>query len=361
MFANQNLGLGRIGTMVNGKPLTSSASLRTHDQTAPFFANNKVGGFADFLNSTPLFTGQRGGLLRNSFVNLIVASPQFNDAILTGNFANSTYHSLQVELNKRFANGVLFQANYTFSKALGEEEGSTQEQRADYRTLRNMRLDKRLLSFDQRHVFRGNGIAELPFGPGRKLLSDRSTFVARLVEKWQVGMIFNWFSGAPLPLSSGVTSFNQLTDGAPVLTGAFPLGSVHPQRVADGVVLFPALRQVPDPAQDKLTTQQNLNQRTTLRAIVDAAGNYLLVNPTPGTLGTVRSLTAPPFFRFDANLIKRFRLRETMNFELRLDAIDVLNTPQFAVFDTNINSMSFGRVLGSTGERLFVVGVRLNF
>ena len=290
-----------------------------------------------------------------------MASPQFDNAILTGNFANSTYHSLQVELNKRFANGVLFQANYTFSKALGEEEGSTQEQRADYRTLRNMRRDKRLLSFDQRHVLRGNGIFELPFGPGRKLLSDRNAFVARLVEKWQVGVIFNWFSGAPLPLSSGVSSFNQLADSAAVLVGNFPLGSVHPQRVADGVILFPSLRQVADPTQKKLTTEQNLDQRTTLRAIADAAGNYLLVNPTPGTLGTLRSLTAPHFYRFDANLIKRFRIRETINFELRLDAIDVLNTPQFALFDTNINSTTFGRVTGSTGERLFVIGVRLNF
>ncbi len=362
MFANQNLGLGRIGTtIVNGKRLTSSASLRTNDQTAPFFAHNNVGGWADFLNSTPLFTGQRGRLLSNFPVNQVVANPQFDSAILTGNFANSTYHSLQVELNKRLANGVVFQANYTFSKALGEEEGSTQEQRADYRTLRNMRLDKRLLSFDQRHVFRGNGIFALPFGPGRKFLSNGNAVVARLVEKWQVGMIFNWFSGAPLPLSAGLSSFNQLADSTPVLVGAFPRGSARPQRVADGVVLFPGLRQVADPTIAQLTAQQNLNQQSTLRAITDAAGNYLLINPAPGTLGTMPALTAPHFLRFDANLIKRFRLRETMNFELRLDAIDVLNTPQFTQFDTTINSTSFGRVSAATGERLVVVGVRLNF
>ncbi len=362
MFANQNLGLGRIGTtIVNGKRLTSSASLRTNDQTAPFFAHNNVGGWADFLNSTPLFTGQRGRLLSNFPVNQVVANPQFDSAILTGNFASSTYHSLQVELNKRLANGVVFQANYTFSKALGEEEGSTQEQRADYRTLRNMRLDKRLLSFDQRHVFRGNGIFALPFGPGRKFLSNGNAVVARLVEKWQVGMIFNWFSGAPLPLSAGLSSFNQLADSTPVLVGALPRGSARPQRVADGVVLFPGLRQVADPTIAQLTAQQNLNQQSTLRAIADAAGNYLLINPTPGTLGTMPALTTPHFLRFDANLIKRFRLRETMNFELRLDAIDVLNTPQFTQFDTTINSTSFGRVSAATGERLFVVGVRLNF
>ncbi|HEX4947146.1 MAG TPA: carboxypeptidase regulatory-like domain-containing protein [Blastocatellia bacterium] len=366
IFFNLNLGLGRIGSTVGGRPITASASLRANDQTAPFFANNDVGGFARFLNNSPLFTGTRGGLLLrnpNLPVNLIVANPQFDGAILMGNFANSTYHSFQVELNKRLADGVLLQANYTFSKALGEEEGSTEEQRSDYRTLRNLRLDKRRLSFDHRHIVRSNGIFELPFGPGRRFLSNSNAVLARLVERWQVGVIYNWFSGAPLPLTSGIASFNQLANNTPVLLGEVPRGSVTPQRVANGVVLFPNWQQVADPARDKLTTQQSLQQRSSLRAIADASGRLLLVNPAPGTLGTLplRSLTAPHFLRFDANLIKRFRLRETMNFELRLDAIDLLNTPQFAVFDTDINSTTFGRVTGATGERLVVVGVRLNF
>jgi hypothetical protein len=352
MFFNLNLGLGRIGSTVGGRLITASASLRANDQTAPFFVNNQVGAFAEFLNSSPLFTGTRGGLLLrnpNLPVNLLVANPQFNDAILTGNFANSTYHSLQVELNKRLANGVLLQANYTFSKALGEEEGSTQEQRSDYRTLRNLRLDKRRLTFDQRHVFRSNAIVELPFGPGRKFLNASNAFVARLVERWQIGVIYNWFSGEPLWLRSNLASFNQSPNNLPVLLGDFPSGSVAPQRVRDGVVLFPGLQSVA------------VSPNSLLRVVTNAAGQRLLVNPAPGTLGTMPALTAPPFFRFDTNLIKRFRLRETMNFELRLDAIDWLNTPQFAVFETDINSPSFGRVTGSIGERLVVVGVRLNF
>jgi hypothetical protein len=366
MFFNLNLGLGRIGSTVGGRLITASASLRANDQTAHFFANNNVGGLAEFLNSSPLFTGVRGGLLLrnpNLPVNLLVANPQFNDAILTGNFANSTYHSLQVELNKRLANGILFQANYTFSKALGEEEGSTQEQRADYRTLRYLRLDKRRLTFDQRHVIRSNGIVELPFGPGRKFLSARNAFVSRLVEKWQVGVIYNWFSGAPLRLNADVSSFNQSPNNTPTLIGNLARDAVQPQRMQNGVVLFPGWQQVSDPALTKLTAQQGLNQRGTLRAIADASGQLLLINPTPGTLGSLQPyyLTGPRVFRFDANVIKRFRLRETINFELRLDAIDLLNTPQFVVFDTNINSPTFGRVTGAMGERLLVGGVRVNF
>ncbi|MBS1812732.1 MAG: TonB-dependent receptor [Acidobacteria bacterium] len=365
-FSGLNLGLGRIGSNVNGRLITASASLRSNEQTYQFFANNDAGGFAYFLNYSPLFTGQRGGLIRrnpNLASNLIVANPQFDSAILTGNFANSTYHSLQVEFNKRFSNGLLWTANYTFSKALGEDEGDTQEQRADYRTLRNLRLDKRLLVFDRRHVFRSNGIFELPFGQGRKFLSNRNGFISRAVEGWQIGVIYNWFSGAPLSLTSNIASFNQSTENTPTLVGNFPAQQVHPVRVQNGVVLFPNLRQVADPSIAKLTTMQSLNQRSTLMAIADAQGQLLLLNPTPGTLGTMQQnyLTTPNFFRFDANLIKRFRLREGINFELRLDAIDVLNSPQFTSFDMNINSLTFGRSNASVGERLFVAGVRVNF
>ena len=147
------------------------------------------------------------------------------------------------------------------------------------------------------------------------------------------------------------------------LEGNFPAQQVHPVRIQNGVIVFPKLRQAPDPSIAKLTTLQNLNQRSTLMAIADASGQVLLVNPAPGTLGTMQPnyLTTPNFFRFDANLIKRFRLREGMNFELRLDAIDVLNSPQFTSFDMNINSPTFGRSNASIGERLFVAGVRVNF
>ena len=196
MFRGLNLGSGAI----NGTTVTAGQSLRANTQTQGFFANGNVGGFANFLNNTNLFTGVAGGLLRRANLpeNFIVGNPQFAAANLTGNFANSTYHSLQVELTKRLANGWTLQSNYTFSKAIGEEEGAGQEQLDSYRNGRNRRLDKRLMSFHIPHVLRNSGTFELPFGSGRKFLSSGNRVVARLVERWQFGLIYNLFSGSPL-------------------------------------------------------------------------------------------------------------------------------------------------------------------
>src|SRR5262249_5369316 len=177
--------------------------------------------FAAYLNNTTNFTGTAGQLLRNAGLpeNFILGNPQFAAANLSGNFANSTYHSMQIELRKRFTHGLTLQSNYTWSKALGEEEGAGQEQLDSYRDGRNRRLDKPLLSFHTPHVFRNSAIVELPFGPGKSLLNNGNGLISRLVEHWQFGVIYNRFSGSPLALSNQTTSFNQFNDNTPVLVG----------------------------------------------------------------------------------------------------------------------------------------------
>ncbi|MFN0119046.1 MAG: carboxypeptidase regulatory-like domain-containing protein, partial [Blastocatellia bacterium] len=125
MFNGYNLGNG----VVNGGTVRAGTGLRNNSNTRGFFANNNVGAFASYLNNTNQLSGVAGGLLRNASLGetFIVPNAQFAGANLTGNFANSSYHALIIEMNKRFANGFTLQSNYTFSKALGEEEGSGQE------------------------------------------------------------------------------------------------------------------------------------------------------------------------------------------------------------------------------------------
>ena len=188
-------------------------------------------------------------------------------------------------------------------------------------------------------------------------------FVSRLVERWQFGVIYNQFAGSPLNISSGVSSFNQFTDNTPVPVGNFPSTIGKVKKVDNGVVFFDGLKQAADPSAAKLTTLQGLNARNTLFAVTDASGQLLLVNPSPGQLGSLGQLylRGPGSFRLDVNLVKRFKIREDWNFEFRADAIGLSNTPQFDTFNTDINSTNFGRITGAGGTRLFVLGLRLNF
>jgi carboxypeptidase family protein len=360
-------GVRLDGRVVNGATVRAGAGLRNDTNTRTFFAQGNVGQFATFLNNTPNF-GPRGSLFRNAGLpeNWILANPQFAAASLTGNFANSTYHSLQIELNKRFSYGLALQSNYTWSKALGEEEGSGQEQRDDYRTLRNMRLDKRLLSFSTPHIWRTNVVYALPFGPGQKLLGNSHPVISRLVEGWQISTIYNVFSGSPINLTANVSSFNQNTDGTPTLVGSFAPDLGKARKVDNGVVYFSGLKSVEDPSVAGITNSQTLQSRSTLRAIADESGNLLLVNPTPGRLGSLPQfyIYGPGSFQLDISLVKRVRIREGINFEFRVDAIDALNSPQWnnpTAANLDINSNNFGSITGATGSRVVVLSARINF
>jgi hypothetical protein len=272
------------------------------------------------------------------------------------------YHSMQLNLEKRFASGSILQSNYTFSRTLGEDEGDSQDLHSDYRNARDRHLDKRLLGFSLTHVLRNSGMFELPFGPDHKFLSKNNGILSHVLEKWQLGAIFNVFSGAPLGLFTDTTAFNALADTAR-LVGNLPKSTGSVRRTNNGIVYFANLRQVDDPAIQGLTAAQSLGSVSTMKAITDASGKVLLVNPSPGQLGNMSPsyLQGPGSFRFDVNMIKRIRVAEGKDLEIRGDAINLLNNPQFGNPETNINSLDFGRITSSSGERIIALQMRLSF
>ena len=360
LFNGFNLGLG----VINGRTVTGSASIRQFQTTRAYLANNNVGDFAAFLNSVSV-GGLRGELLRIAGFpeNWIVGNPQFDTASYVGNFSNSSYHSLQINTDKRFTGGWQLQSNYTWSKALGEEEGNSQDLQNSYRNSRNRHIDKRRLAFDITHVFRNSGSYELPFGPGRRFLSNTNPILGRVLEGWQVGSIFNLFSGSPMGFGSTVTSLNQFIDNTATLVSELPKDAGAIKRTDNGILYFDALKQVDDPMIANLTALQLLSTRSTLKAITDASGKLLVMNPSPGTLGSLSQthLEGPGSFRFDLNVLKRIRLPEGRELELRADALNVLNTPQFGNPITDINSLSFGRITAAAGSRFVRLGGRLTF
>jgi carboxypeptidase family protein/TonB-dependent receptor-like protein len=331
-----------------------SAAIRTNSSTQGFLANNNVGGFGNYINTTTQFSaGVPGGLIQkaNLPANFVVANPQFSTVYLTGNYANSTYNSMQVAVNRRFAKGFLIGGSYVFSKALGEEEGDSSTQQVDYRTLRNGHIDKRRLSFDRTHVFKINGIYELPFGRGKTIGRGANGFVDRIIGGWQIGGIFNKYSGQPLTFSAQNTvnnfslpsgSLNQFT---PVVLGSLPSGDV--QRVGNGVIYFAGVKQVLDPSIASLAS--GLQSLSSLRAIADANGSPILVNPGAGQFGTLGEavITGPGTFRFDVNLIKRIKVTERITAQIGATAQNLTNTEQFGNPNTSINSLNFGRITGS--------------
>jgi hypothetical protein len=208
----------------------------------------------------------------------------------------------------------------------------------------------------------------LPFGQGRPFLADAPGFVQRIVERWQLGAILNWMSGQPLNITAPINTITQAFAApcatcTPNIAGDFPKTSGKVTKVANGVIFFPGTQQIDDPSRSGVSPANGLSGAFSNKAIADAQGNLLLVNPSPGQVGNLglKWVEGPSSLGLDMNLIKRVRLAETKEFELRVDAVNVLNNPVFGNPDTNINSLSFGRITTASGNRRFTIGARLNF
>jgi hypothetical protein len=253
-----------------------------------------------------------------------------------------------VVVDRRLSHGVTMQASYVFSKALGEDEGDSSTEQSSYYTLRNMSLDKRRLLFDRTHVFKMNGLYELPFGRGKTFFKNANGFVDRLLGGWQLSGIFNKFSGQPLTFNAANT-FNAYAPGrgfTPNIVGQLPDGSV--QRLGNGVTYFSSLTQITDPQVARLTTLGNIQALSGLKTI-SGPGGVIFVNPAPGQLGSLGQgvMTGPGTFRLDVNLVKRVQINERISMQIGATAQNLTNTEQFGNPNTNINSTSFGRITGS--------------
>lgn len=352
---------GALGQGVIGTNTTASAALRANNNTRVNLANGSFSLFANYLNTTANFTNEVGGLLRNGGLSedFIVKNPQFLNAHLYSNPGNSTYHSLQLAMMKRLSHGFSFETTYTWSRALGNSDTDGVK---SYLDPENRALDKSLLAIHRTHDLRSYGTIELPFGPGRRFL-PASGLIGRLVERWQLGALFSLSSGQPLSIQAGNTTSGAMNP--PDLVGDFPKTSGKVTRLANGITYFDGLRLVRDPQQAGVTSLQALNNQVSLFALADSEGKVVLQNPQPGRIGTLGKgwFEGPGRVGLDLNLLKRVTISEIKDLQFRVDAVNVLNQPQFGnpVLGLNNPNQLFGRIQASTGNRQFTFNARLSF
>jgi hypothetical protein len=360
------LTLPGAGGVVNGTTLRGSTALRNSTATRVFLANNNIGALLNYFNSNnTVVPGSGGGIIRNSGLfpeNWIVTNPQFAQATLEANPSASSYHSLQIEVNKRLSHGITNQTSYTWSRTIGDLEG--EQGTLSPQDPSNRARDKALLSFHRTHSFTSNATFELPIGPNKLLLANASGWLQRLTERWQMGAIVGLVSGAPLTIAAPVSSLWQSSTGTtPMLEGDFPHSTGQVTKLSNGVVYFPGFTQGTDPGVSAVTTTNALNTRYTNLAIFDGQGRPVLVNPIAGQVGTLgrNIIEGPGRFTLDANLIKRVRISESKEFEFRLDSTNILNHPLFGNPNVNIDSTNFGQITSASDGRRLTLSARLNF
>jgi hypothetical protein len=347
-FANLFPARGTVPLPIFSRFFATGVSAANGFQNTTFIShlnNNNVGSIASTLQTSNIYRASRELAANGIPANFFVANPNAAGARLLTNDSMSNYHSLQVEVRRRFSAGLMFQADYTFSKALTDApdaQGNNQSTLENFRTFRNKRLDYRRSNDDQTHRFVANGIYDLPIGRGRRFMSGSHAIIDQVIGGWSVGAITAWSTRPPFFITSGRTTVNAWPLGteannlpAQLLGMSFEefKKNVGVFRTPGGVFWFnPAMLDITHNAAGRVVS-------STLKP-------GLLGPPPPGEFGNfpMNSINAGTFFNVDMSATKRFSITESVKFEVKTTFINILNNPNWFYGNTQFDSTSFGRI-----------------
>ncbi|MCU1261552.1 MAG: TonB-dependent receptor, plug, partial [Bryobacterales bacterium] len=263
--------------------------------------------------------------------------PQYsNVSIIAADTGKSNYHGVNFAIEKRYSSGLLFKANYTYSKFI--DNISSRNELAGYpgtgafTNYYNQASDRGLSGNDVRHRFIWSSIYELPAGQGRRF-SIRSRVLDAIAGGWSVGLIAELRSGTPLSVIELTNNTNSFSDG------------VRPNVVGD----------------PNLSSDRPLGQKLAQWFNVNAFSA-----PAPYTFGNAGRTfgEGPGAINLDGSLLKDFRIAEGKILQFRLEGLNFLNHANFANPDTRRGSATFGQItslVGGNQGRILQLGLHFKF
>jgi hypothetical protein len=211
----------------------------------------------------------------------------------------SSYHGLEVDVNRRLARGLQFRGAYTFSKTLDDGDSmNTSVATNSPAFVANPfqpTADYGRASFDIRHTAVVNATYDLPFGRGR--FASGSPWVQKLIADWQLSAIETAQSGLPF---TPQLSYNPSNDG----------DTRNPVR-------------------------PSLNANFSGPIVEGGPNRYFnpnaFIQPLPGTYGNAgrNTLQGPRLVTTDLSLAKKFALTERLDLKFRAEFFNILNRTNF--------------------------------
>lgn len=329
-------------------------------QPLPVFARIVNGGFLDNAAVIPLIRAGRAGDLAQLYVDnnfqqdvRFYRNPNALGTNMMTNYSNGTYHGLQMDVRRRLPKNVFFQGNYVWSKVLSDSSGDIQTRFEPFLDMNNAAIERSRAVFDLRHSFKANFAYTLPFGKGHRFGSGR---INRVVEGWTTSGDMTWQSGNPVSILSargtlnrGARSFANTAvsdlnfEQLNALLGLRMTGS-GPVYIAQSALSNDG-RGVAQDGQARFNGQS-------------------FSHPAAGTLGTLqrRMFSGPSIYDFNASIHKTTRVKEGHTIEVRMEAFNAMNHPNWYMEDQNIDSVNFMKIATTfSGRRILQFGVYYRF
>jgi hypothetical protein len=266
------------------------------------------------------------------------------------NLGQSSYHSFQLLVRRRFSNGFQADFNYTLAKSLDNGSSAEREGQGGGQIL-NAFAPRQSLSFsdfDVRHQINSNFVLDVPVGQGRRFGSNMNSALERILGGWRLTGLVRWRTGFPFANSSGngfAFPTNYFLSGPPTLKPGVPPPQTKVVKSAPG---GPNIFSDPEKAYDSFQHTRS------------------------GFSGSRNSLHGPGFFTLDGSVQKRFRVAEDQEIQFRWEVFNLTNTVNFdgrvyPVGNTGIDfdldsKASFGRIRSLAGTpRIMQFALRYQF
>ena len=285
------------------------------------------------------------GYAYNATTGAITANPAsrlqpFGEIDYKTSGGRDRYDALQIQINRRFAQGLTLNAQYQFGKSFGNTQGSNEAQTAQNPYSFDEEFGNN--TFDIRHSGNITALYELPIGKGKRY--DFGGFADALLGGWQVGGVYNGRSGSPLDIRitrPDTVAVCQTAAGCTLGTSTVSQGFViATPGTINGTTPLPAgfVVVVNTPGGNASRNTRRPDLIPGVNPFLDLGNGLRVLNPAafatpaPGTYGNLprNFLKGPVFHQFDMTFQKRFPINERVNFEFRTEIYNLFNRANFA-------------------------------
>ena len=249
----------------------------------------------------------------------------FGSVLNANSDSNSSYHGLQLSVERRVSESFSFEANYTWSKSIDEFSSDPTPGQGSSIIPWSRRANRGVSDFDIPHRFVMSYVWSLPKFKGSGALVRNS------IGGWESSGFWTMQSGQPFSIVSGTDrSFSGLGIDRADLVG--------------------------NPYLDTGRSRQDL--------IASYFNTAAFAPNAQGTFGTSprNVMRGPGSVNFDLALMKKFQVRERANVQFRAEFFNAMNKPNFGTPYNNLNTSSrFGKIESAGSPRIVQFGLKLSF